>query len=82
MAVQFDPGRLSLLNFKLAPFTIRKKKRETVILQPETHRPNFTISWATSIECASICFAILPGRVSEPKGNFPTLSAYTFTKYR
>jgi hypothetical protein len=28
------------------------------------------------IECASICFAIFPGGVSEPKGNFSTLSVY------
>jgi hypothetical protein len=46
------------------------------------HRPNLTIRLATPIECASICFAIFPGGVSEPKGKLATLSAYTLTKYR
>lgn len=46
------------------------------------HRPNLTISLATAIACASICFAIFPGGVSEPKGKLATLSAYTVTKYR
>jgi hypothetical protein len=49
---------------------------------PKIHRASFTISLATPIECVSICFAIFPGGVSEPKSNFSRLSAYTLTKYR
>jgi hypothetical protein len=80
MAVQFGRGgsrsQLQACTFKL------RKRRQTPFSSPKTHRPNFTISLATPIECVSISFAIFPGGASEPKGNFSTLSAYTLTKYR
>jgi hypothetical protein len=73
-------GRLSLY-FNLPPSRFAKNGKPP-FSSPKTYRPNFTISLAMPIECVSICFAIFPGGVSEPKGNFSTLSAYTFTKYR
>jgi hypothetical protein len=72
---------LSLLNFKLAPLRFAQNGKPS-FFSPKIHRPNLTISLATPIECVSICFAIFPGGVSQPKGNFSTLSAYTLTKYR
>jgi hypothetical protein len=73
-------GRL-WLRLQTYAFTIRKKRKPS-FSNSKIHRPNFTISLATPIECASICFDIFPGEVSETKGSFSTLSAYTFTKYR
>jgi PAS domain S-box-containing protein len=62
--------------------TVRHQVPPRSLYRCKIHRPSLTVSLATPIECASICFAIFPGGVSEPKGNFSTLSAYALTKYR
>jgi hypothetical protein len=62
-------------------FNLRKRP-ENAILKPGNSPPELYHQLGTPIECVSICFAFFPGGVSEPKGNFSTLSAYTFTKYR
>lgn len=55
-------------------FTICKKGKPS-FPQPKIHRQNLTIILAAPTECVSICFAIFPGGVSEPKGNLSTLIA-------
>ena len=68
-------GRQGVTSTSSLPALRFAKKGKPSFSTPQIHRQNLTISLAAPTECASICFAIFPGGVSEPKGKFSTLSA-------